>query len=420
MLREFPRDAPPFQSGGGGDLHMTMGEQAPIYLDYNATAPVLPVAAERMQAALSGLPGNASSPHGFGRRAKDALEAGRERLAELLGFNRREVYFTSGGSESNTMLLRWPGLEQGPAHVITSPIEHSSVLRTCEWLEGRGVAVSYLPVSGEGVVEVGAVTELMRPETRIVSLMAANNETGVIQPVRELAALVRQAETARPVLLHCDAVQAFGRVPQAFAEWGVDAVTVAAHKLGGPKGIGAMALRGGHGVPGLVLGGGQERGLRAGTESVFLVEGFTAATEWVWARFAENATRLEGLRDRLIARLSEEEGFFLNGAGAPRLPNTVNAGFHGISAQSLLVAMDLAGVAISTGSACQSGAVEPSHVLTAMGLPEERVRASVRISLGHGSSEADVERCAEVMLGEVERLRAGARRHACQDGRGNA
>lgn len=384
----------------------------PIYMDYNATAPVLPAAAARMQAALTALPGNPSSPHGFGQRAKDALEAARRRLAEMLGFNRREVFFTSGGSEGNTMLLAWLGLQGSKAHIITSPIEHPSVLRTCEWLQERGVQVSTLPVHENGVVQVEAVGELMRPETVMVSLMAANNETGVIQPLAQLATAVRKYETRRPVLIHSDAVQALGRIAVDFKGWGLDAVTVAAHKMGGPRGIGAVALGDGFEVPALVMGGGQERGRRAGTESVFLVEGFMGALEQVWEDFERRALRVEELRDRLLGHLSGCEGYFLNGAGAPRLPNTANLGFSGVGAQALLVAMDLAGVAISTGSACQSGAVEPSHVLLAMGLSAERVAASVRISLGHGTTGDEVDRCAEVMLAEVKRLRGMGRRQA--------
>jgi len=394
--------------GGRND---PMAERPPIYLDYNATAPVLPEVAERMQAALTGLPGNPSSPHRFGQRAKDVLEAARGRVGAALGFSRREVYFTSGGSEGNNLLLRGLAREAG-AHVITSPIEHPSVLRTCAWLEGQGIAVSYLPVDGRGVVEVEAVAGLLRPETRLVSMMAANNETGVIQPLQRLAALVREHAAGRPVAVHSDAVQAFGRIPLALGEWGVDAATVTAHKLGGPKGIGAVALREGLAVPALIHGGSQERGLRAGTESVFLAEGFAAAVEWVWERLEAQAAQWTALRDRLIAHLEGENGFFLNGAGAERLPNTANLGFAGVSAQSLLVALDLAGVAISTGSACQSGSIEPSHVLQAMGLPEERIGASVRVSLGHGTVEADIDRCAEAMRAEVARLRRTARRHA--------
>lgn len=383
----------------------------PVYLDYNATAPLLPEAAERMRAALGGEHGNPSSPHAFGQAARDRLETLRAGLARHLGCSRRELLFTSGGSEANNWLLRWPAWLDEPAHVITSPIEHPSVLESARWLEGRGVAVSWLPVDADGVVQVDAVADLLRPETRVVSVMAANNETGVIQPIERLVQTVRAAQGERPVLVHSDAVQAFGRIPFDPRVLGLDAVTVAAHKLAGPKGIGAAMLREGLNLPGFVLGGRQERGRRAGTESVLLAEGFAAAADHVFAA-AGLAGRLAALRDRLEAALADEPGVFVNGAGAPRLPNTSNIGFEGVSAESLLVALDLQGVAVSTGSACSSGAVEPSHVLRAMGVPEGRLRSALRISLGWGTSEDDVARCAEVLREEVRRLRARARRAA--------
>ena len=377
----------------------------PIYLDYNATAPLLPAALEAMTAALRDLPGNPSSPHGAGRAARDALEAARAGLARLLGCSRREVYFTSGGSESNAWVFRAQAGLPRPLHVITSPIEHPSVLRCCEWLQGQGVAVSYLPVDGAGAVRVEALGSLFRPETRLVSVMAANNETGVVQPLRALAEEARRLAAGRPVLLHTDAVQAFGRIPLAAWEWGYGAVTIAAHKLGGPKGIGALALGAGVDLPGLILGGRQERGRRAGTESVALALGFAAAAEWACARQDDTAARLRGLRDGLIARLAGAEGFFVHGAGAERLPNTACLGFEGVSAQSLLVALDLDGVAVSTGSACSSGAVEPSHVLRAMGVPAARLASALRVSLGWGTAEAELGRCAELLLANAARLR---------------
>ncbi len=402
-----------------------------IYLDYNATAPLLPAARERMLEALDEFPGNASSPHGEGQAARDALERVRAGLAELLGFTRREVLFTSGGTEGNNMLLRWPGLEALPAtggsdaergeagsgdtgaaadeagagHVITSPIEHPSVLKSLEWLRGRGVRVDTLPVDGNGVADVEAVDAMIRPDTRLISLMAANNETGVLQPVTELVERVRRAQGDRWIVVHCDAVQAFGRLPVRPGDWGVDAVTVSAHKLGGPKGIGAVAIREGVRIPGLILGGSQERERRAGTEPVFLAAGFLGAAEWTHAHLEELRERLLRMRERLIASLSGIEGFFLNGSGAERLPNTVNLGFEGVSAQSLLVALDLGGIAVSIGSACSSGAVEPSHVLRAMGLPEGRLTQSLRISLGHATAEQEIDRCAETLQAEVKRLR---------------
>ena len=399
---------------------MSRRTQAPespeaIYLDYNATAPLHPAARERMLAAWEAVPGNPSSPHRFGQAARDALETARAHLAALLGWSRREVVFTSGGTEGNNALLRWPAAEPGPAHVITSPIEHPSVLRCAEWLDAQGVAVDTLPVDAHGVVQVEAVDGLLRPETRLVSVMAVNNETGVIQPLAELAQRVRAAERAqgcgRPVVIHSDAVQAFGRMALDARAWGVDALTVAAHKLGGPRGIGAVTCREGLQVPPLLLGGRQERDRRAGTESVALAEGFVGAAAWVDAEREALNARIGALRDRLVAHLADAPGFFLNGAEAARVPNTANLGFAGVSAQSLLVALDLRGVAVSTGSACSSGAIEPSHVLRAMGVPAERLEASLRISLGYGTTEAEVERCAEVLRDEVKRLR-GRRRVA--------
>ena len=389
-----------------------------VYLDYNATAPLHPAARAPMLAALEALPGNPSSPHRFGQAARDALETSRARLAALLGASRREVLFTSGGTEGNNFLLHWLAAAERPAHLITSPIEHPSVLRSAEWLAAHGVRVDTLPVQADGLVRVEAVEALLRPETRLVSLMAVNNETGAIQPVAELVRRVRAWERAHvapgaaarpPVIVHSDAVQAFGRIPLDVRAWGVDALTVTAHKLGGPKGVGAVFLREGVPVPALLLGGRQERDRRAGTESVALVAGFLGAAEWVLGEFDALQERLAGLRDGLIERLADEPGFFLNAAAAPRVANTANLGFAGVPAQSLLVALDLQGVAVSTGSACSSGAIEPSHVLRAMGVAPERLTSSLRISLGHASTPADVERCAEVLRTEARRLRGGRR-----------
>ncbi len=387
-------------------------EPAPIYLDYNATAPLLPAARERMLAALDALPGNPSSPHRYGQEARGVLESARGTVAGALGVARREVHFTGGGSEGNNQLLRWAAHRDGPAHVITTPIEHPSVLRCAEWLASHGVAVDYLPVDRDGRVVADAIPELLRPETCLVSVMAANNETGVLQPLAEVVQAVRAHSEPDAVIVHSDAVQAFGRMPLEPGGLGLDAVTVAAHKIGGPKGVGAVAVREGLQPPALVLGGAQERGRRAGTESVFLVEGFAGAVAWTMVHREAIAHRLAELRERLVSALARTDGFFENGAGAPRLANTVSLGFEGIAAQSLLVAMDLRQIAISSGSACSSGAIEPSHVLQAMGVPTARLESSLRISMGWGTTDAEVERCAEVLLEEVGRLRARRRRAA--------
>lgn len=389
-----------------------MGEDGhpPVYLDYNATAPLLPGIGERMVEVMRELPGNPSSPHRFGQAAKEALEGSRRRLAAVLGVERRELIFTSGGSESNATILSWLAGAGRPGHLITSSIEHPSLLRNCEWLAEQGVEVSYLPVDGNGMVEIEALPELMRPETALVSMMAANNETGVLQPVGGLVDLVRKHQGKRHVIVHADAAQALGRLPSSPDEWGVDAATYTAHKLGGPKGIGALVLRGDWRPEPLIRGGSQESGLRAGTESVALAEGFAAAAESACQGLIKEAMRLARLREKLIGLLRDCPGYFINGAGAPHLPNTVSLGFEGVAAESLLVAADLSGVAVSAGAACQSGAVEPSHVLRAMGLPEERVGASIRISMGHSTTAPEIERCAEVLRAEVKRIGKSAGR----------
>ncbi|MDH4246389.1 MAG: cysteine desulfurase [Deltaproteobacteria bacterium] len=384
---------------------MTRQTPPPVYLDYNATAPLLPAARQAMEASLDAVSGNPSSPHGFGQSARAALEGHRAVLAELTGWERAEVLFTSGGTESNNTLLRSWGQGRRPGHILTTPVEHPSILRTVDWLKDQGMAVSYLPVDTQGVVRVEALADLLRPDTRMVSVMAANNETGVVQPLQAVAAELRRLDPERRVWLHTDASQALGRIPLMLKAWGFDAVTLTAHKLGGPKGIGAMILRRGRELAPLLLGGRQERGQRAGTESVFLAAGFAAAAQWACANLTENTRRWTALRDRLESRLSGLEGFFINGLGAPRLPNTSSLGMAGLDAQSLLVALDLHGVGVSAGSACSSGAVEPSHVLRAMGVSEDSLRGSLRISLGHATTEAEVDRCVTVLQQETGRLR---------------
>jgi cysteine desulfurase len=385
-----------------------MPPSEPIYLDHNATAPLLPQVLERMTAAARNLPGNASSPHRFGQAARAALEQDRETVAAALGFSRRDTTFNSGGSEGNNTALHWLAETGAPAHLITSPIEHPSVLRTAEWLSRNGVAVSYLPVDSDGRVDPAALEGLLRPETKLLSVMAANNETGVIQPLAALGAVLREKGVAEQVLFHSDAVQAFGRVPLSLREWGVQACTVTAHKLGGPKGIGAFVCVEKRAPPPLIRGGAQERGRRAGTESVFLAEGFAAAIDYVSRHQSEVAARWTTLAERLVELLGGEGGLFVNGGSAERLPNTLNLGFEGVDATSLLTALDLEGVAVSSGSACSSGAVEPSHVLQAMGLPMSRIRSSVRISMGHGTTEADIDCCAEAMRRQVRRIRTSS------------
>lgn len=380
------------------------------YLDYNATAPLLPAARQAMVHALAQWPGNPSSPHQAGQAARAALEDCRARIAGLLGLARREIIFTSGGSEANNLLLR--GMAAPGAHYIISPLEHPSVLETCAALAAQGVMVDRLPVTADGVVDVGALGRLLRPETVLVSVMTANNETGVVQPIAELAAAVRAQQGERHIVVHTDAVQAFGRIPVTPADWDVDAVTLAAHKLGGPKGIGALALRGTLPLRPLITGGRQERDLRAGTESVFLAAGFAAAATDACAERETRMGRIDALRQELEQRLLGLAGTRVHGAKAPRMPNTINVGVSGVAAESLVIALDLQGIAVSTGSACSSGALAPSHVLLAMGLSESEAREGVRISLGWATTADDTARCATALLAEARRLREQSARAA--------
>jgi cysteine desulfurase len=373
------------------------------YLDYNATAPLLPAARQAMVDALARWPGNPSSPHQAGQAARSALEDCRARIAALLGLARREIIFTSGGSEANNLLLR--GMAAPGAHYLVSPLEHPSVLETCAALAGQGVVVEYLPVNADGVVDVAALPGLLCPETVLVSVMTANNETGVVQPIAALTAAVRAHQGERHIVVHTDAVQAFGRIPVTPADWDVDAMTLAAHKLGGPKGIGALALRGNLHPRPQITGGRQERDLRAGTESVFLAAGFASAAEEACAQRETRMGHIDTLRRELEQQLLRLSGTRIHGAGATRLPNTVNVGISGVAAESLVIALDLQGIAVSTGSACSSGALAPSHVLLAMGLSEHAAREGVRISLGWATTAEDTASCAAVLVAEAVRLR---------------
>ncbi|MBX6323655.1 MAG: cysteine desulfurase [Rhodospirillaceae bacterium] len=354
---------------------------APVYLDYNATAPLRPAARAALESALAET-GNASSVHGPGRAARARIEAAREQVARLVEAAAEGVVFTSGGTEANNLALAGCGR----ARVLVSAVEHDSVLRAAPDAE-------ILPVTAEGVVDLAALEAALRRDGRpaLVSLMLANNETGVIQPVAEAAAIAR----AHGALVHCDAVQAAGRIPVSLPGLGVDLLSLSAHKLGGPQGAGALVLRDGVELSPLLRGGGQERYRRAGTENVPGIAGFGAAADEAAAE-PEVQGRVAALRDTLEAGLrAAEPSLVVFGAGAPRLPNTCCFAVPGLSAETLLIALDLAGVAASSGSACSSGKVRPSHVLAAMGVPPALARGAIRISLGWASRRADVERFLE-------------------------
>jgi cysteine desulfurase len=377
-----------------------------IYLDHNATTPPHPLVVDRMAAALREQFGNPSSVHHFGQQAKAALDEARSAVATLIGADPSEVVFTSGGTESDNFAIRGvaEALEvTGRKHLIATTIEHEAVLNTLKALGRRGWTVTLLPVDETGIVAPEALTAALTPQTALVSIMHANNEIGTIQPIAELARISK----AGGALFHTDAVQSAGKIPVNVKALGIDLLSLSAHKFYGPKGVGALWIRRGVRLQAPVTGGKQERSRRAGTENVAGIVGLGAAAQLARAKMADEAGRLAPLRDRLEESvLVAVPGTAINGSRSPRVPNTTNISFDRVEAESLLIALDLAGVAVSTGSACSSGTLEPSHVLKAMGLPPHRTQNSIRFSLGSANTDADVDRVIAVLPGIVEKLRS--------------
>jgi len=339
--------------------------------------------------------GNASSIHHFGQQARQRLETARRRVAQAIGCTEREIVFTSGGTEADNLALL--GVVGPGGHVVTTAIEHPAVLSTCAEIEKRGATVTRVAVGADCVVDPDAVRRALRPNTQLISVMHANNETGALQPLAEIGGVARQAG----VPLHADGVQALGKLPVNVRELGVDLYSVAAHKIHGPKGIGALYVRRGMRLAPVLFGGHHERERRPGTENVPGAVGFAAALD-----LDPQPERLAALRDRLESAVLERiPGVHINAGSTPRTPNTTNLRFDGISGEALVIALDLRGFAASSGSACSSGAVEPSHVLTAMGLTPDEARASIRISLGHGNTEEQVDALVEAMIDSVTHLR---------------
>jgi len=378
-----------------------------VYLDHNATTPVDPRVLDAMLPFFRDAWGNASSLHAAGRPARRAVEAAREAVARLVGAaDPAEVVFTSGATESDNLALRGVADLDPGCHVVTTAVEHPAVLATCDALEARGHRVTRLGVDRDGRLDLRALEAAIGPDTRLVSVMFANNETGVVFPVGEVGRLCR----ARGVLFHCDATQAVGKLPVDMTAAGIDLLSLSGHKLGGPKGVGALVVRRGVRLRPQQTGGHQERGRRGGTENVPGVVGLGEAARLAAERLAAAAPAgVAALRDRLEAGiLGAVPRVEVNGAGAERLPNTTNLTLHGVDGEGLLLALDLEGIAASSGSACAAGSLDPSHVLLAMGLPREAVQASLRLSLGFGTTGEDVDRVLEALPGAVERLRAMA------------
>jgi cysteine desulfurase len=375
-----------------------------IYLDHNATTPPHPRVVEAMLPYLLERWANPSSPHRLGNQARVAVEQARGRIAEHVGWKPSGVVFCASGTEADNLALRGAAraLAERGRHIVTTAIEHPAVLRTCEALEKEGFRVSRAPVSASGAVEPAALAAALRDDTVLVSVMHANNETGVIQPVEEIAAITRR----RGILLHSDAVQSAGKLPGRLSDLGADLVTLSGHKLYGPKGAAALLVREGTPLAPVTTGGAQERGLRAGTEDVAGIVGLAEAMALACAGARAEGERLQALRDRLEARVTSAlPGVRINGARAPRVANTSSLSFHGIDGESIVLGLDLRGICASTGSACSTGDPEPSHVLRAMGLTPREAQGTIRISLGRTTREEDVDALVRALGELVPRLR---------------
>jgi len=375
-----------------------------FYFDHNATTPVAPEVLETMVSCLGQVYGNASSIHHFGQAAKQRLEAARRQLAALIHANPTDIVFTSGGTEADNMAVLGVvhGVARRPAHVITTAMEHPAVLGPCKQLEAAGVAVTRLKIGSGGTVSADDVERAMRPETVLVSVMHANNELGTIQPIADIARLTRAAG----IPLHVDGVQALGKIPVDVDALGVDLYSMSGHKLYAPKGVGALYVRKGTRLAPVTFGGHHERERRPGTENVPGIAAFGAAAELAGRSLASDAERIGSLRDRLEnAVLEGIPGTGVNGSRWNRTPNTSNLYFDGIDGEALVIALDLRGFAVSTGAACSSGAIAPSHVLTALGLSADRARASMRFSLGRSNDAAQVDALVQALQASVTHLR---------------
>ena len=374
-----------------------------VYMDNAATTPVSPAVLEKMLPYFSECYGNANSIHSTGLDARKALNAARKKVATALNCNPEEVYFTSGGSESDNWALKgvaFANRKKGN-HIITSAIEHHAILHTCEWLEKQGFEITYVPVDADGLVNPADVEAAITDKTILISIMAANNEIGTIEPIEEIAKIAH----AHHVLFHTDAVQAIGAIPVDVRAIGCDLLSLSGHKFHGPKGVGALYIKQGTRIDNLIHGGAQERGRRASTENVAGIVGMAEAIELATANIPEKAARISALRDQLIDGLTALPYVRLNGHRTKRLPGNVNVSVRFIEGESLLLRLDLAGVAASSGSACTSGSLDPSHVLLAIGLPHEIAHGSLRLSLSDTTTQEEVDYVLSVLPGIIKYLR---------------
>jgi len=375
-----------------------------VYLDFNATTPVEPEVLDAMLPYFSAEFGNAASIHTPGQKARAAVETAREQVAALIGARPQEIVFTSGGTESDNHAIFGIVSSSGASrpHVITSFVEHEAVLNACQALEKQGVDVTYLSVDQDGLIDLEQLRGALRPETVLITIMHANNELGTVQPLEQIGSIAKEAD----VFFHTDAVQSAGKIPIDVNLFLLDLLSLSGHKLYAPKGIGALYIRGGTRLRQLLYGGHHQRGFRPGTENVAGIVGFGKAAEIARNSLANDARRLGALRNQLEhGLLHRVHHSRINGGHAPRTPNTANLVFPGVEGEALLIALDLKGLACSTGAACSSGAVEPSHVLTAIGMSAEDARASLRFSLGRHTTQADIDFALRVVPAAVEQLR---------------
>jgi len=376
-----------------------------IYLDHAATTPTHPEVVKAMLPFFTDAFGNPSSIHSYGQEAKGALEDARTKVAELIGARSEEIIFTSGGTEADNFALKGVAYanERKGDHIITTSIEHHAVMEVCKFLEKRGCRITYLPVDKYGLVDPADVKRAITAKTILISIMHANNEVGTIEPVEEIAEIAREAG----VYFHTDAVQTVGHIPVDVDKFKVDLLSISAHKFYGPKGVGALYVRKGTRSVSLMHGGEQEKRRRAGTENVPAIVGLGKAVELAGQEIGREAERLTCLRDKLIEGLEERvDHLQLNGHPTRRLPNNVNISVDFVEGESMLLNLDLEGICASTGSACSSASLEPSHVLLALGFPAEQAHGSLRFTLGRENTEEDVERVLEVLPGIVAKLRA--------------
>ena len=384
-----------------------------VYLDHNATTPLRPEVRDRMIPFLGDLFGNPSSAHSFGQEVKPHLEEARRLIADQLGTSPNQLVFTSGGTESDNAAIKGVAFAAGKGHLVTPLIEHPAVLQTVSWLAKKGFEATYIPVGSSGVVDTDDVRKAIRPDTLLVSVMHVNNEIGTIQPVEEISAITRELG----VLFHSDAVQSFGKMPTKVDDLGADLVSIAAHKIYGPKGVGALYIRKGTRIDPLIIGGAQEKRRRSGTENIPGIVGFGEAILHAEKERQEIYNRLVSLRKKLVTGLTGQiPEIWINGDPERTFPSTVSASIARVEGESMLLSLDMEGIAVSTGSACSSGSLEPSHVLVSLGIDPMLAQGTLRFSMGRQTTSEEIDYLLEVFPPIIQRLRAMSPLRASQAG----